>query len=167
MLQDGQSSVLATLELKMPFAYVHLLNFMLLITMFALSFSLGMAQSCLGVVIFFIVQLVFFGVRELSVSLADPFGVDKVDFPAVMWMTSVYNRCVAICEDDWNPSLRPPLEKSSLQKIDWGRTVLDLQSDLHDKDVGCANQQACWDGGVQDPGPLYTRVPTEDPARLS
>lgn len=162
LLRDRQADVLALMELTMPFAYVHLLNFMLMITMLLLAFSMGMADSYLSVLIFFIVQLVFFGVRELSVALSDPFGIDQVDFPAVMWMTSVYNRCIAIANDDWDPSRRPGLEFSSLQKIDWGKTVLDLQVDLHDKAYGQADRIGWWESAGNPAGGHYQPLPTED-----
>jgi len=161
VLRDHQADVLALLELSMPFAYVHLLSFMLVVTMLLLAFSFGTADSYVSVMIYFIVQLVFFGVRELSVSLSDPFGVDKVDFPAAMWMTSVYNRCNAIMNDVWDPNDRPAAGFGTLRKIELGRTVFDLQMDALDNGdrphrTSSYNQKATND--IQNPNRIASQL---------
>jgi predicted membrane chloride channel (bestrophin family) len=132
-LRKCQAEVLGLLELPMPSEYVQLVDFVTFITLLFLSYEMGLADSYLSLLVFFVAQLVFFGIRELSQALADPFGIDEMDFPVSNWMTSVFNMCISIMHDDWDETVAHEHETQAipLQKIAWGNTVVDVLVDVH------------------------------------
>lgn len=169
-LRRTQAEVLGLLELPMPMEYVHLVNMILIVTLTLLSYSMGLAESYTSMIIFCVVQLVFFGIRELTFALSDPFGIDEVDFPISSWMTSVYNMCISIINDDLDvPSTKDM--QDTLCKIGLGRSVADILVDVHLHEVQKIRHNLMYRlsngySGVsmQQPsiGADYQSLPTED-----
>merc|ERR1719506_2194727 len=97
-----QDDVVEIMELPMPFQYFHIMNLMLALNLTLWAYSLALEDSYFACIIFMFVQLVFQGIRELSVALADPFGDDEADFPLDEWMTQLYLRINAVIEDRYD-----------------------------------------------------------------
>merc|ERR1719473_2507325 len=89
------------MELPMPFQYFHIMNLMLMLNLGLWAYSLALQESLFAPCIYFFVQMMFQGLRELSVALSDPFGDDATDFPMNDWMTGLYLRLYFIIEDDF------------------------------------------------------------------
>mmetsp|Transcript_3021 Transcript_3021/g.8763 ORF Transcript_3021/g.8763 Transcript_3021/m.8763 type:complete len:431 (-) Transcript_3021:130-1422(-) len=75
-----------TLSLPVPFQYFHLLSIMIIMNLALWAYSMGCSSSLFAPVVFFFASLIFIGMMELSSELADPFGVDEVDFPVEEWL---------------------------------------------------------------------------------
>lgn len=106
-LQDKQFKALSmmrelldTLELPIPFQYFHLLNLMVCMNILVWAYVMGACDSVGGTVIFFLCELIFLGLMELSTQLADPFGDDQVDFPILEWLEETVTRCETIMEHE-------------------------------------------------------------------
>jgi len=104
------------LTLPIPFAYFHMLNLMVCVTLVLLAICMGLAQSHLGFIVFFIADLVFLGMLELSSEMTDPFGDDEVDFPLSSWLRETLEKAELLFEyfcpyDDQKYSWEAILEK--------------------------------------------------------
>mmetsp|Transcript_61015 Transcript_61015/g.170679 ORF Transcript_61015/g.170679 Transcript_61015/m.170679 type:complete len:376 (-) Transcript_61015:188-1315(-) len=99
-----QTEIVNIMELPMPFQYFHIMNMMLMLNLVLWGYALGCQDSHFAPLIFMFVQMMFQGLRELSTSLADPFGDDIVDFPLHSWMSSTYSRIHCIIEDEYDNS---------------------------------------------------------------
>lgn len=97
-----QTIVTQTMELPMPFQYFHIMNLMLVLNLVLWAYSLGCQDSYFAPIIYMFVQMMFQGIRELSTSLADPFGEDEVDFDINDWMKRLYCRVHSILEDEFD-----------------------------------------------------------------
>eukprot|EP00928_Gymnodinium_smaydae_P031067 TRINITY_DN22925_c0_g2_i1.p1 TRINITY_DN22925_c0_g2~~TRINITY_DN22925_c0_g2_i1.p1 ORF type:complete len:398 (-),score=108.66 TRINITY_DN22925_c0_g2_i1:40-1233(-) len=113
MVRKCQEDVVEIMELPMPFQYFHIMNLMLMLNLALWSYSLALIDSVFAPLIFMFAQLMFQGLRELSVALSDPFGDDVTDFPLNEWMTSLYVRAQSVVEDTHDPTTydehEPPL----------------------------------------------------------
>merc|ERR1719506_2751195 len=131
-----QDDVVEMMELPMPFQYFHIMNLMMMLNLTLWSYSLALEDSYFASLIFVFVQLVFQGIRELSVALADPYGDDEADFPLDEWMTQLYIRLGEIIEDPYDAKhhssdgLDGTLEP--LRKVSKGRNVIELMVDQTD-----------------------------------
>merc|ERR1711953_717678 len=92
-VRECQAEIVALMELPMPFQYFHIMNLMLVLNLILWAYALGLVESYFAPVIFLFVQLMFQGLRELSVALSDPFGDDDTDFPLNEWLTGLYKKC--------------------------------------------------------------------------
>lgn len=101
-LRASQAEVVHLLELPMPFQYFHIMNMMLVLNLTLWAYSLGCEDTYFAPIIYLVAQMIFQGLRELSTSLADPFGDDDVDFPVDAWMKQFYSRIYGIVEDDFD-----------------------------------------------------------------
>jgi len=120
-----QDDVVEMLEMPMPFQYFHIMNLMLLLNLTLWAFSFGLMDSFMATPIFLFVQLVFQGIRELSISLADPYGCDEADFPLSEWMNSLYTRVVCIVEDPFVVEI-DPVGSEPMQQLQNGCKVVDM-----------------------------------------
>jgi len=109
-IRKCQEDVVETLEMPMPFQYFHIMNFMLLLNLSLWSYSLGILSSYFAPFMFIFAQLMFQGLRELSIALSDPFGDDATDFPMNEWMTGMYQKVYSLCEDDYDLEVEPGSE---------------------------------------------------------
>merc|ERR1719506_1689286 len=131
-----QDDVVELMELPMPFQYFHITNLMMMLNLTLWAYSLALEDSYFASLIFLFVQLVFQGIRELSVALSDPYGDDEADFPLDDWMTQLYVRLAALVEDPYDAKhhssdgLDGTLEP--LRKVSKGRNVIELMVDQTD-----------------------------------
>eukprot|EP00928_Gymnodinium_smaydae_P028707 TRINITY_DN21834_c0_g1_i1.p1 TRINITY_DN21834_c0_g1~~TRINITY_DN21834_c0_g1_i1.p1 ORF type:complete len:414 (-),score=57.74 TRINITY_DN21834_c0_g1_i1:109-1350(-) len=130
-LRKCMEDVVMLLDLPMPFQYFHIMNLMLMLNLCLWAYALAIHESDFAPLIFFFVQLMFQGLRELSVALADPFGDDDTDFPLNEWMTTLYVRLYNLIEvtlpvtlDHHQDVPLPPLKP--------GEEVVDVCMDLAD-----------------------------------
>ena len=99
------SQIYATLRQPVPFAYFHLLNLMVIINLLLLSYGMtGLANPALTIIVFAIVCVVFIGLRDLAVSMANPFGDDEIDFKFEKFLGSSYTTALAFLCDKHHPS---------------------------------------------------------------
>lgn len=99
------SQIYATLRQPVPFAYFHLLNLMVIINLLLLSYGMtGLANPALTIICFAIVCVVFIGLRDLAVSMANPFGDDEIDFKFEKFLGSSYTTALAFLCDKHHPS---------------------------------------------------------------
>ena len=83
-----------------PWAYFHLLALMTFITLFLVGYSLvGLALWPVTLTVHSIVCLIFMGLKNLAVAMADPFGDDEVDFNVDAMLAGAYKNAVAIISD--------------------------------------------------------------------
>lgn len=129
-----QEDVVELLELPMPFQYYHIMNVMLLLNLLLWAYAMALQDSYWANVIFAFVQLMFQGLRELSIALADPYGTDDTDFPVNIWMTELYHKINCIIEDAWEPSVSyPPPDMGALPQLHKNKTVIDLLIDAQEQ----------------------------------
>eukprot|EP00928_Gymnodinium_smaydae_P096932 TRINITY_DN8664_c0_g1_i1.p1 TRINITY_DN8664_c0_g1~~TRINITY_DN8664_c0_g1_i1.p1 ORF type:complete len:390 (+),score=97.53 TRINITY_DN8664_c0_g1_i1:264-1433(+) len=124
-----QEEVMEVMDLPMPFQYFHIMNFMLMLNLFLWSYALALDDSVFAPLIYFFAQLMFQGLRELSVALSDPFGDDDTDFPLNEWMTQLYLRMQYVVEDDFEVHYDP--HEPALTAIKHDEMFADLNVDSH------------------------------------
>merc|ERR1719469_975646 len=118
------------------------MNLMLMLNLLLWAYSLGCQQSYFAPVIYFFVQMMFQGIRELSTALSDPFGDDEVDFPINDWIMTLYSRMYAILEDPHNitqvklDKVEPLLHPDEVRD----KKLIDLYIDLNVD----TSDQSCW-----------------------
>jgi len=77
-----------------PFAYYHLMNFILLFNILLLATFSALFKSYATTLPFGMALLVYMSLREVSTALADPFGEDAVDFDIQDILRACYDRTV-------------------------------------------------------------------------
>lgn len=168
-----QDDVVEIMELPMPFQYFHIMNLMLMLNLTLWAYSLALEDSYFSSLIFMFVQLVFQGVRELSVALADPYGDDDADFPVNEWMTTLYQRLYSIVEDPWDLQKVVPLpDVGPMEKLKEGQDIINLLIDH--KSGGKAKAKKAAKAKPKQKAPrqskldadgrqVYSKLPQEDP----
>lgn len=160
-----QEDVVEMLELPMPFQYYHIMNVMLLLNLLLWAYAMALQESYWANVIFAFVQLMFQGLRELSIALADPYGSDDTDFPLNVWMTELYNKINCIIEDPWTVEASNPSDDiGALPILHKHKTVVDLLVDTTQATGG--NRRRSVDGTkvmVTEEGHSYSQLPQRDP----
>lgn len=86
------------ISLPIPFPYFHLLNVALIFNAFAIGCVASFFQTYLTVVPYTMSLLMFFGLREISCAMADPYGTDDVDFPIPAFLDYIFDTCVVLLE---------------------------------------------------------------------
>eukprot|EP00271_Cylindrocystis_brebissonii_P004084 TRINITY_DN154_c0_g1_i1.p1 TRINITY_DN154_c0_g1~~TRINITY_DN154_c0_g1_i1.p1 ORF type:complete len:481 (-),score=92.23 TRINITY_DN154_c0_g1_i1:497-1939(-) len=64
-----------------PFAYYHLLNFMVIVYLLLLSYAFIFVAPVWSILGFVIIEIAVIGMRELGDAMSNPFGVDTLDIP--------------------------------------------------------------------------------------
>jgi predicted membrane chloride channel (bestrophin family) len=146
VVRKCQEDVVEMLELPMPFQYYHIMNLMLMLNLCLWAYSLALVDTYFAPVIFFFVQLMFQGMRELSIALADPYGTDETDFPLNEWMTGLYMRIHAIAEDEFDCAASVKLEDMPpLHQLTYGQNIIDVLDDSKLEGIGeNADKTAEW-----------------------
>mmetsp|Transcript_31399 Transcript_31399/g.73283 ORF Transcript_31399/g.73283 Transcript_31399/m.73283 type:complete len:447 (-) Transcript_31399:144-1484(-) len=80
------------------FGYYHLMNVILLTNILLLAIVPAFMRTYLTVFPFSVALLIYFGLREVSMSLADPFGKDVLDFPVPSFVNHIFDRCICLLE---------------------------------------------------------------------
>lgn len=103
-LRQHCSKIYSTLHQPVPFAYFHLLNLMVIVNLLLLAYGMaGLGPTPVTVACFTIVCVVFIGLRDLAVSMANPFGEDEIDFKFETFLAASYTNAIAhLCD------LHPP-----------------------------------------------------------
>lgn len=123
-LRRAQQDVADTLEMPLPFQYFHVMNMMLVVNLSLLAFTLGSYENYFVVFVFGFLELIFLGIREMAVAMADPFGDDEVDFPVDDWLQEVMLECKGLLENDFrvdteeNCTVCPPLTDANCEGMD-------------------------------------------------
>jgi len=123
-LRRAQQDVADTLQMPLPFQYFHIVNLMLLVNLSLLAFTLGSYQNYVVTAVFAFVELIFMGIREMAVAMADPFGDDEVDFPVDDWLVEVLETSKGLLESEYrvdneeNCENVPPLTDEHCEGMD-------------------------------------------------
>ena len=91
--------IINLLKQPIPFPYFHLLNVMLVIQLFLLSYALATYADLpfyMSIASITIVSIVLVGLRSLSVQLSNPFGDDLVDFNIEEFMHREYKNVLSM-----------------------------------------------------------------------
>merc|ERR1712107_538292 len=102
---------------------------MLMLNLMLWSYSLALQDSEFAPVIFMFVQLMFQGLRELSIALSDPFGDDATDFPIGEWLSQLYRKVHIIVEHPYDMKEVRLHDHFPLHKPKDGETFLDVLVD--------------------------------------
>lgn len=94
------------MALPIPFAYYHLMNLILVFNIILLATFPALFRSYWTVVPFFVALLIYMGLREVSVALADPFNQDSVDFPIPSFICQTFDRTVCLLLAFHRPEVR-------------------------------------------------------------
>lgn len=108
-LHNAQQDVITILDLPMPFQYFHLMNVMMIMNLTVWAYVFALADSYLASFVFVLIQLVYQGIREMTIQLMDPYGGDDPDFPVQIWANALYMRICAVSEDVWDVRQYNPL----------------------------------------------------------
>jgi len=129
-LRKCQEDVVQIMALPMPFQYYHIMNLMLMLNLTLWSYTFGIMESNFAPVVFFFVQLMFQGLRELAVALSDPFGDDETDFPLNEWMTQLYLKIHTLVEDEFPFDKDIGAHQGLLPTVKKGEQISDLLSEV-------------------------------------
>lgn len=129
-LWSRQEEAIHMMDMPMPFQYFHIINWLMLYNLIFWAYSFAVMDSVVATVIYLTIQLVFQGIRELTIAMADPFGFDDSDFPVNEWANVLYKRVVALVEDPWEMSKALPVgEIPPLPQPKRGEMMLNLSID--------------------------------------
>ena len=111
-----------------PFPYFHILTVLLQVDLVLISYSCVCneaegASTPFTVVVYFIICLVFLGLREVAIAMSDPFGIDDTDFDLESMLSSTYKNAIACLKDGRRHhgtslagSLRNPITERALSR---------------------------------------------------
>jgi len=122
--RNGISLIWTYLRTQLPFAYVHLVTFLVNLNNLVVSFKCGMVMAmamkagswsqCVNQVLFlFVVPPLYQGLLGISHVIHDPFGEDLLDFPVMAFQEYTNESCVSVIrhghkcpalEKAWGPS---------------------------------------------------------------
>jgi len=88
-LRSNGGAVANLLKQPVPFPMFHTLLLMMSVNLLVLSYAIIEASSMWSIVTFFITCFVLFGLKETAIALADPFGMDAVDFETDVFMARI------------------------------------------------------------------------------
>jgi len=89
-------SISATQAMPVPFEYYHMANVLLMVTFAMLGYILAAMNSTSVIIIYILVALSFFGLRELAIDLSEPFSNYHLDFPAEANLQGTIEEAIAI-----------------------------------------------------------------------
>jgi len=93
------------LAMPVPFPYFHSLTLMLVFDLLLLSYGLVTLdfEWYLTLIVYAVICLIFMGLREVAVCMADPFGDDDIDFDLEKMLKASYTNAVACLRDEHRP----------------------------------------------------------------
>eukprot|EP00811_Abedinium_folium_P008958 NODE_1827_length_2365_cov_8.514745.p1 GENE.NODE_1827_length_2365_cov_8.514745~~NODE_1827_length_2365_cov_8.514745.p1 ORF type:complete len:697 (+),score=146.82 NODE_1827_length_2365_cov_8.514745:136-2226(+) len=86
------------IALPIPFPYYHLMNLVLVCNFILGGFLVAIFQNFLTVFPYAMFVAMFMGIRQVAVELADPFGMDEVDFPIVHFLNYTFENAMCLLE---------------------------------------------------------------------
>lgn len=93
-----QDAIQNMIKMPLPFQYFHVTHFMLFTNLSIMGYEMANMQNYYVTISFMAVQVIFNGIREMAVAMADPFGDDEVDFPVEDWLEELYNIAMAMTD---------------------------------------------------------------------
>jgi len=81
-----------------------IMNLLLLVNLTLLAYTLASFKHYGVALVFAFVELIFMGIREMAVCMADPFGDDEVDFPVDDWLEEILQNSVCLLESEFKVS---------------------------------------------------------------
>lgn len=111
-----------------PFPYFHILTVLLQVDLLLISYSCVCneaegASTPFTAVVYFVICLVFLGLREVAIAMSDPFGVDDTDFDLESILSRTYKNAIACLKDERRhhgtslaASLKNPVTERSLSR---------------------------------------------------
>lgn len=118
--RNGISLIWTYLRTQLPFAYVHLVTFLVNLNNLVVSVKCGMVlamaikaevwSQCVNQVLFlFIVPPLYQGLLGISHVIHDPFGEDLLDFPVMAFQEYTNESAVVVTASGWRcPALKVP-----------------------------------------------------------
>lgn len=86
------------MAMPIPFAYYHLMNVILLFNIILMAVVPALMRNYWTVLPFAVALLIYMGLREVSSALADPFGMDVLDFPVAHFINHTFDRAACLLE---------------------------------------------------------------------
>merc|ERR1719160_1463717 len=84
------------LAMPVPFPYYHIMNLIQVLVFGIMGYALAFYDTYLTAIPYTCILLLFMGLREVSTSLADPFGKEETDFPLSSFMNHTFENSVAL-----------------------------------------------------------------------
>jgi len=100
------NTIANSLAMPVIFSYYHLMNVVLFFNILAFTLLPALYRTWATNVPLFIALLLHMGMREMSLSLADPIGNDGVDLPVLSFLDQTFDRCVCLLESFAEPDVR-------------------------------------------------------------
>jgi len=98
--------------MPIPYPYFHLMNFIMLFNFFVIGFALATLKSWGTIIAFGFAEMIYMGLRKVSVDLSEPFEQAAADFPIASFMDYVFDHCVGLLE-----AFSHPLAYARLHKL--------------------------------------------------
>lgn len=102
-LLKATHDVTGTLAMPIPFPYFHLMNVVLAFNSLLLAAVSAFFKTYMTIFPFSVTLLLFMGIREISCTLADPFGPDEEDFPVAAFLQYLFDTSACLLEAFRNP----------------------------------------------------------------
>eukprot|EP00270_Netrium_digitus_P014699 TRINITY_DN5047_c0_g1_i1.p1 TRINITY_DN5047_c0_g1~~TRINITY_DN5047_c0_g1_i1.p1 ORF type:complete len:408 (+),score=108.67 TRINITY_DN5047_c0_g1_i1:68-1291(+) len=96
-----------------PFAYYHLLNFVLLVYLALLAYCFTFMVPYWTILAYVLILISKLGLRELGNAMSNPFGHDSIDLPVMLFVLEFYEES----EEKINSSPAPPDVPLSLKSL--------------------------------------------------
>ena len=91
-LRGHMSKMINLLKQPVPWAYFHILNLMVLMTLTLVAYGLvGMGHWSITLLLHAVISIVFIGMKNIAIAMADPFGDDPLDFNVEKFLGASYN----------------------------------------------------------------------------
>merc|ERR1719195_1910122 len=110
----------------MPYQYFHMLNLLVTLNLAVWAYGLGVTDSLLAPLSFFMSALIFMGFMDLANQLVDPFGDDDPDFPVHHWATELLQNLVVLLDfshggvdDSFKQDLDEEAQRRALLSMDF------------------------------------------------
>lgn len=90
--------------MPVAFPYFHALTLFNILTLVLIAYTLANDDNIVfAIVVFFSISTAFLGLRQVAVTMADPFGTDEVDFDVTGMLSSMNRNVLAILADEYDP----------------------------------------------------------------
>lgn len=86
------------LALPIPYPYYHILNYIMVCNFCIIALALATFKNFLSILAFGFALLIYLGLREVSIELADPFDEDEVDFPIAEFLDYAFDHSISLLE---------------------------------------------------------------------
>jgi len=133
-VRHEQTAVQDSIKMPIPFQYFHMMSLMLSVNFILWSYGMALYASWIASVIYCFSLLIFFGMKELSAALSDPFGDDEVDFPLNIWIEEQWADCHFFLEADVKEIVEQPGNFNHAPLLWDGNSAVDVFADAEGTD---------------------------------